>query len=328
MSATESKKERILGLFYRLMCGERISPKMTALEYGVSIKSITRDINEIKNFLSDSREIVGNAEITYLSGEKAYCLELEHCLLSKELLFIMKILLGSRSADKEELSKLIRKLKQFTTNADREMIEQLIVKEMHHYQGVKHHCDDLVDLVWKLTNCIYRQKEISVSYHKMDRSQIERRLRPLSIMFSEYYFYLIAGDTEAESSAPRYYRIDRITKLVEHRETFQMNYTERFDEGALRKKVQLMFPGVNRKIKFEFSGLSVQAVLDRLPMSRIIAEKDGTYIIEAETYGTGVNMFLLSQGAWVKVLEPESLVEEMKNEIAKMYGRYDSPDNR
>lgn len=328
MSTRESKKMRILSLFYRLVCGESISPKITSAEYGVSVKSITRDINEIKNFLLDSRELVGNAEIKYSFSSRAYSLELEHCLLSKELMVVMKIMIGSRAVAESDLLKLMGKLKSFTTLSDREMIGQLMIKEVHHYQAVEHRCGNLVDLIWRLTNCIYRQKEITVAYYKMDGSQLERRLRPFSILFSEYYFYLIAGNADKENSSPHYYRIDRITNLIEHRETYQINYADRFDEGALRKKVQLMFSGVNRKVKFEFSGLSVQAVLDRLPMSRIIDQQDGVYTIEAETYGTGINMFLLSQGAWVNVLEPKSLVEEMKSEIGKMYDKYHSADDK
>ena len=45
-------------------------------------------------------------------------------------------------------------------------------------------------------------------------------------------------------------------------------------------------------------------------------------IIEAEVFGSGIKMFLLSQGAWVKVLAPDEFVEEMKLEIEKMQEMY------
>ena len=66
----------------------------------------------------------------------------------------------------------------------------------------------------------------------------------------------------------------------------------------------------------------MQALLDRIPTARII-DKDGKRaIIEAETFGTGVNMFLLSQGSMVKALYPEKFVEEMREEIKKMSNLY------
>ena len=39
-------------------------------------------------------------------------------------------------------------------------------------------------------------------------------------------------------------------------------------------------------------------------------------MLEAEVYGDGIKMFLLSQGAWVKVVAPEEFVREM-GETAK-----------
>ena len=44
--------------------------------------------------------------------------------------------------------------------------------------------------------------------------------------------------------------------------------------------------------------------------------------IEAEVFGTGVKMWLLSQGSKVKVTAPETLVQEMKQEIERMNGQY------
>ena len=51
MSSTGTKKNRMLEIFFRAMKGENISVKKLADEYGVSAKSISRDLGEIKNFL-------------------------------------------------------------------------------------------------------------------------------------------------------------------------------------------------------------------------------------------------------------------------------------
>ena len=85
-----------------------------------------------------------------------------------------------------------------------------------------------------------------------------------------------------------------------------------------------MFPGDYRKIKFEYTGPSVQAILDKIPTAKIIDIKGSTKIIEAETYGTGINMFLLSQGKMIRVLEPQSLVDELSAEIQTMFAFYAS----
>jgi len=68
-----------------------------------------------------------------------------------------------------------------------------------------------------------------------------------------------------------------------------------------------MFPGDNVRITFEFSGLSLQAVLDRLPTAKVIEQNGTKSVITAEVnYGRGIIMYLLSQGSWVKVFEPKT----------------------
>ena len=322
MGTSAQKKNRVLDIFYRAMKGENISVSKIASEYGVSTKSISRDINEIKNFLSDNRELVGNAELRYSSGSKSYYLEFENFLLSKELLAITKMMVGCRAFSKMEILNLLAKLKNFISYHDKEVLEQLLAKEMYHYQEVNHDCKSVIDNLWQLTRCIHKKIEISVTYYKMNRKLVERRIKPIAIMFTEYYFYLIACRSDEEEWKPLYYRVDRIINIVEHRIHFEIAENNDFDEGELRNKIQFMFPGEFRKIKFEYTGPSLQAILDRIPTAKVVDVKGNMKIIEAETYGSGINMFLLSQGKTIKVLEPQALVEELKNEIESMLGNY------
>lgn len=316
------KKNRLLEIFYRAMKGENLCIKELALEYNVSKKSISRDLGEIKLFLSESRDVVGNGELEYSAATKTYHLEFEEFLLSKELMAIIKILIGSRGLEKTELLEIIGKLKKFTSYQERATINKLIDKEIYRYQEVNHDCGSVIDNVWKLTRCIDKQIEISVLYYKMNRELVERRIKPIAIIFSEYYFYLIAYRSNEEPQEPAYFQVDRIVDVVEHRVKFEPDRKYCFDEGELRNKIQFMFPGKNQKIKFEFSGPSVQAILDKIPTAKVVEVRGEAKVIEAETYGTGIKMYLMSQGSWVKVLEPPELVEEMKAEIENMKKLY------
>ena len=79
-------------------------------------------------------------------------------------------------------------------------------------------------------------------------------------------------------------------------------YASRFEEGEFRKRIQFMTGGRLRRIKFEYTGLNVDAVLDRLPTAKIISEDKGKYLIQAEVFGDGIDMWLRSQGDWIKEL--------------------------
>ena len=84
-----------------------------------------------------------------------------------------------------------------------------------------------------------------------------------------------------------------------------------------------MFPGEVMKITFEFTGPSVQAILDRLPTAKVIEKNGNKSIITAEVnYGRGIIMYLLSQGSWVRVLSPQVLIDDIKkgaDNITKNY---------
>ena len=318
------KSNRMLEIFFRALRGEKISLKKLAEEYNVSTKSINRDINSIQNFLAEHRELMQNAELTYSHKERAYILNSDEFLKNKELFALVKIILGSRALNKEEILTLITKLKKFTTIQDRKTLENLIRKEIYHYHEVKSDCKSVIDNVWKIVQAIEEKRTISITYYKMNRDEVKHKIKPVSVLFSEYYFYLIAYKADDMSYKPIYFRIDRISSITEHREKFELEKKYDFDEGNLREKNQFMFPGDTVKIRFEFSGLSLQAILDRLPTAKVVEKNGNTSIIEAEVnHGRGIIMYLLSQGSWVKVLSPQSLADEIKEELNKMISYYE-----
>ena len=167
-----------------------------------------------------------------------------------------------------------------------------------------------------------REREITIDYYRMDRKWVTHRLRPVSVMFQDYYFYLIAFKVDGDPAEPRYFRVDRIKQLTIHRKKFTTEDSPAFDEGLLRQRSLFMWPGPLRTIRFEFTGPSVQAVLDKLPTARIIDRDGKKYLIEAEVYGDGIKMWLLSQGAWVKVLAPEEFISTIRDELHTILNNY------
>ncbi len=319
----ELKSDRLLEMFFWALKGEELSVKELSERYGVSTRSITRNIGDIKVFLAEHRDIIGDAEMKYSTATHRYRLNIDSFLTNRELLGIAKILIGSRALKNDTLVEIIAKLKQHTSPDDREKMENLIRKEIYHYSPVYADCEDLLDNLWRITDCIENKRCITIGYYRMDRKKSSYKLKPVSVMFSEYYFYLIAYKYEDEST-PCYFRLDRIVEITMHRENFHLERQQTIDEGMIRYKSQFMFPGKTRHVRFSFCGPSVQAVLDRIPTARIVERKEGKYILDAEVFGDGLKMYLLSQGAWVEVLAPHEFREEMKEEVQRMQGMYES----
>lgn len=260
-----TKLDRVLEIFFRGLRGEDLSVQRLADEYEVSTKSITRSINDLKAFLADHRELVGNTELQYSHQDKCYRLYMDEFLSSKELFALVEVMIGARAFSKDELLELTSKLKRFTTPEDRNKLNELVRKELYHYPEVKHDCDSVQECLWQLVNCISQKQEISIDYYRMDRKWVTHRLRPASVMFTDYYFYLIAYMAEGLTDKPYYFRIDRIRQITVHRKKFTTEDTPAFDEGLLRQRSLFMWPGKLQTIRFEFTGPSVQAVLDKRP---------------------------------------------------------------
>ena len=66
-----------------------------------------------------------------------------------------------------------------------------------------------------------------------------------------------------------------------------------------------MFGGELRKIQFLYKGLSIEAVLvlDRFPTAEIISHDDKGWLIKAEVYGDGVDIWLRGQGDIIEVID-------------------------
>ena len=56
-------------------------------------------------------------------------------------------------------------------------------------------------------------------------------------------------------------------------------------------------------IKFYFNGPSIEAILDRLPTAQILKQDEKGYLVQAEVFGKGAEMWLRTQGVWVEMME-------------------------
>ena len=92
-----------------------------------------------------------------------------------------------------------------------------------------------------------------------------------------------------------------MSKIAETGEAFSIPYSKKFSDGEFRKRIQFMYSGELRVVTFEYSGPTIESVLDRLPTAEILSDKNGLYKIRAEVYGNGIDMWLRSQGAYVTV---------------------------
>lgn len=314
MGESFDKVGRVLGIYTRLLNGEVVNKSAEAAHYGVNERSIQRDIDDIRNFMEQEVADSGVVnEVIYDRREQGYRLEsVQFRFSNSEILAICKILLDSRAFTKKEMTAMLDKLLDCCVpKANQKLVKDLIANEAYHYIEPQHRTVFL-DRLWEIGQAVQQHRCIEIKYKGLKSSASKiRKLQPLAIMFSEYYFYLTAiiddenvrkGFSVMDDAFPTIYRIDRIQSLRVLDEQYHIPYKDRFEEGEFRKRVQFMYGGRLRKVKFEYSGCSLEAVLDRLPTAKVLSEHDGTYLIQAEVFGDGIDMWLRSQGEAVKVV--------------------------
>jgi predicted DNA-binding transcriptional regulator YafY len=310
----EDKSNRALSIYSRLMNGRAINKSEEAKRFRVSEKSIQRDIEGIKTFLDNQAASEGIPNnLVYDYKMKAYRIEQSDDvkLTNDEILAICKILLASRAFSKEEMNSMIDKIIDFCVPIkNQKVVKKLLISERYHYVELTNK-QKILDKMMVLGEAISSQYVIEFDYKGVQgHTSKHRSVEPYAIMFSDFYFYLVGRiryiDTEMafanpNDAYPTIYRMDRLKNLKVTNEHFYVPYRNKFEEGEYRKRIQFMRGGKLRKVKFEYSGFAVEAVLDRLPTARIISEDEGTYLIEAEVFGDGIDMWIRSQGDTIKV---------------------------
>lgn len=324
-----SKIVRTLALYTKLINGGVVNKSEEAQRYGVDERTIRRDKKDIERYFEEEFKHTGIFNsVVYDGSDSVYRLEKIYNtkLTNSEILALCKILLDSRAFTKTEMTGMLNKLIDCCVPEDnKNLVQELIRNEAFHYIEPRHKTS-FMGRMWDIGQAIQNCQYIKIDYFRLkDKSVVKRKIKPVSIMFSEYYFYLAAFIDDEEvrkdfdvinDSFPTIYRIDRIKEMRILEEKFHIPYKDRFEEGEFRKRIQFMYGGKLHRVKFKYSGLDIDAVLDRLPTAQVLEEKDGVYTVSAEVFGKGIDMWLRSQGENISMEESNGL-QGATNDIKK-----------
>lgn len=306
------KSQRVLRILLQLMGGGIVGKADLMQQLGASERNIQDDIRSINQVFAEMHLTQG---VVYDRRRKGYRMEsqTDSALTNSEILAVSKILLESRSMQREEMLPLLDKLVENCVPVEnKRMVKDLIASEKHHYIE-PHHGQRILNGLWEIGQAVRQCRVMEIRYERLKEPKLVTRLvEPVGIMFSEYYFYLTAYLREVDRGMsfehpddwfPTIYRIDRIRSFRVLEERFSVPYRDRFNEGEFRKRVQFMYGGKLEQIRFRYTGASIEAVLDRLPTARVLEQDGDGWTIEAEVFGKGIEMWLRSQGDSIQMME-------------------------
>ena len=307
----ELKTSRVLAIYSQLVNGAILNKAELAQQFHVTQRSIQRDMESLRCFFADEGL---DQDIVYDKSNRGYRLvnAQEKKLSNSEVLAVCKILLESRSMVKEEMFPILDKLVQVCTPLDRlNQVKDLISNERFHYVEPQHG-RKFIESLWEIGTAVENHNVMEITYCRTHDGETRvRTIEPVGILFSEYYFYLAAfiegidkdkHFKNPQDNSPTIYRIDRIQNYKTLDRHFAQRYTDRFQEGEMRKRIQFMYGGELQTIRFEYTGPSLESVLDRLPTAKVLQVTEKGWIVEAEVFGTGIQMWVRSQGDYIKII--------------------------
>lgn len=178
-------------------------------------------------------------------------------------------------------------------------------------------------------DAIDRINEAAISWHSIHfiyfsmsrKKETKRTVDPYRIWFFKGAFYLI-GYCHLRKDV-RIFSIDRITKITLTSERFTIRDDFNFD--AFVKSGFGVAGGVPEKVRIYFDESIARYIEEKVwhESQKIRRSKDGSIIFEAFVAVTPeLKSWILNWGSHTKVLEPESLREDIKDEAERIAGLY------
>ena len=296
------KDNRLFRILYYILEKEKVTANELADKFEVSVRTIYRDIDSISS--------VGVPIFT--TQGKGGGIKIDNEFILNKSLFdtnekeqIIAALQGLEKTNEAYKSELITKLSALFKIKNSNWIEIDFTSwgSNNTYQ----------DLFNALKTTIINKNIISFSYNSSKGEKINRKVKPIRLLFKEQDWYLYAFCLLRNNF--RYFKLSRIKDL----EVLAINYEDNFENVVLKKELKYENI-VNIKLKFDKS--VAFRVYDEFNEAIEEDEKANLYVEIKIPNNYKLYNYIFSFGSNVEILEPKEIRNQFKNminEIAKKY---------
>ena len=295
------KDNRLFRILYYILEKEKVTANELADKFEVSVRTIYRDIDSISS--------VGVPIFT--TQGKGGGIKIDNEFILNKSLFdtnekeqIIAALQGLEKTNEAYKSELITKLSALFKIKNSNWIEIDFTSwgSNNTYQ----------ELFNTLKIAIINKNIISFSYNSSKAEKINRRVKPIRLLFKEQDWYLYAFCLLRNDF--RYFKLSRIKDL----EVLAINYEDNFENIVLKREIKYENT-VNIKLKFNKS--VAFRVYDEF--KAIVEDKKGNLYVEMKIPNNyKLYNYIFSFGANVEILEPEEIRTQFKNMINKIAKKY------
>ncbi len=245
----------------------------------------------------------------------------------EELLILAEAVASSKFLTVKKSNELIKKLQQLTSKHSATRLKRSI------YVGnrVKNYNESIYYSVNSIHEAINRDREISFKYYEYDMDK-KKKLRyngwqycvsPIYLIWENDCYYLVCYYSRHNTISR--FRVDRMSEVTV---TENKRKALTLDEEEMAKQLRStynMFGGRTETVTLLMDGKLMNVLIDKFGESVRITKQDDTHFtvrLEVQISPTFWG-WLFQFGDQAKILEPQSVIDEAKKELAKMLECYE-----
>ena len=290
-------------------------------EHGIKAerKTVYADLNTLKEYGYEISKEKKDGNYYYTLLDRDFQLP--------ELKLLVDAVQASKFISAKKSSELIKKIENLASVYQAKQLQRQVFVSNRiktNYENVYYNVDEL-------NLAINENRKIKFDYYEwnLSKEMVLRKnghkndISPWSLAWDDENYYLVAFD--GNSGIIKHYRVDKMRKIEildearDGREEF-----EEFDAAKYAKKVFGMFTGDEQRVKIQFANKLIGVVIDRFGQDIMIIPKGvDQFVVNVNVKVS--NMFLgwiIGLGDGAKILEPESVVDEVKQITERLKEQY------
>ena len=296
-----------------------IMEKLAAYDITADRKTIYQDLRDLECFgIEVEGEKVGNRYHYHVVSRD---FELP------ELKLLVDAIQSSKFITEKKSNTLIKKLERLVSKYDAQKLQ----RQVYVSGRIKTMNESIYYNVDKIHTAIGANSKITFQYFQWDvnKKMVLRRngalyeVSPWALSWDDENYYLIAFDSKEDKI--KHFRVDKMLHIeVKNEKREGKGRFQKFDMAAYAKKTFGMFGGEEQTVKLLCDNTFAGVIIDRFGKDIfMVPVEDSHFTVSVNVAVSRQFMaWVFALGEGVKIVEPQSVVEQMKEEVERLMRQY------
>lgn len=244
-----------------------------------------------------------------------------------ELKLLVDAIQSSKFITERKTNELIGKLEKLVSRYDAMKLQ----RQVYVSGRIKTMNESIYYTVDAIHNAISENKKICFQYYQWNvKKEMELRhggawyhISPWGLSWDDENYYLVGYDSVA--GLIKHYRVDKMLHIQMSEEDREgREYFKKLDMADYAKKSFGMFNGKEQNVKLLVANYLAGVIIDRFGNDVMMIPKDDEYFtVNVQVHVSRQFLgWIISLGEGVKIISPDEVVEQMKEEIERLQRQY------